>query len=43
MGFNLMYPGDEGWLLGKVIGFAGFGVSTDASGLTSAYNVGYTY
>ncbi len=43
MGFNLMYPGDEGWLLGKVIGFAGFGIATDAAGLTSAYNPGYTY
>lgn len=43
MGFNLMYPGDDGWLLGKFIGFAGFGVATDAAGLTSAYNPGYTY
>ncbi len=42
MGFNLMYPGDA-WLLGKVLGFAGFGVGTDAAGLTSAYNPGYTY
>jgi Amt family ammonium transporter len=25
MGFNLMYPGD-GWILGKVLGFAGFGI-----------------
>lgn len=43
MGFNLMYPGDEGWLLGRIIGFSGFGISTDAAGLTSAYNPGYTY
>ena len=43
MGFNLMYPGDEGWILGKFIGFAGFGVGTDAAGLTAAYNPGYTY
>jgi len=43
VGFNLMYPGDGGWFLGKVFGFAGFGVSTDAAGLTSAYNPGYTY
>jgi len=42
MGFNLMYPGFEqgagGWLK-----FAGFGISTDAAGVTSEYNVGYTY
>jgi Amt family ammonium transporter len=43
-GFNLMYPGFDydaganGWF-----GFAGFGITTDAAGLTSAYNVGYTY
>ncbi|NCC50625.1 MAG: ammonium transporter [Spartobacteria bacterium] len=42
MGFNLMYPGDS-WILGHVIGFAGFGVGTDAAGLTAAYNPGYTY
>lgn len=42
MGFNLMYPGFEegagGWLK-----FAGFGITTDEAGVTSAYNVGYTY
>jgi Amt family ammonium transporter len=43
MGFNLMYPGEEGWLIGKFLGFSGFGVGTDAAGLTSAYNPGYTY
>ncbi len=42
MGFNLMYPG-EAWKIGKFIGFSGFGIGTDASGLTSAYNPGYTY
>lgn len=41
MGFNLMYP-DE-FLLGSVIGFDGWGLATDAVGLTSAYNAGYTY
>lgn len=41
MGFNLMYPGD--FSLGQWFGFAGFGIATDASGLTSAYNTGYTY
>lgn len=42
MGFNLMYPGDS-WIFGKWLGFAGFGISTDEAGITSAYNVGYTY
>ncbi len=38
-GFNLMYPGTfNGWF-----GFAGFGIHADAAGITSAYNVGYTY
>lgn len=41
VGFNLMYPGD--WMIGKFFGFAGLGVGTDAAGLTSAYNPGYTY
>lgn len=39
MGFNLMYPGD----FNGFFGFAGFGIATDAAGLTSAYNPGYTY
>jgi len=43
VGFNLMYPGfadgdSQFWFK-----FAGFGVTTDAAGVTSAYNVGYTY
>ncbi|MBN1781088.1 ammonium transporter [bacterium] len=42
IGFNLMYPGDA-WVLGKVLGFSGFGIGTDAAGVTSAYNPGYTY
>ncbi|MDJ0836921.1 MAG: ammonium transporter [Acidobacteriota bacterium] len=41
MGFNLMYPGEE--FAGAFFGFAGFGIGTDAAGLTSAYNSGYTY
>ncbi len=42
VGFNLMYPGGEG---GGWFGFAGFGLgfADDVSGLTSAYNAGYTY
>ena len=40
-GFNLMYPGGD--FAGAFIGFAGFGISTDAAGLTSEYNIGYTY
>jgi Amt family ammonium transporter len=42
MGFNLMYPGDS-WLFSNFFGFAGFGIGTDAAGITSAYNPGYTY
>lgn len=42
VGFNLMYPGDFGFING-IFGFAGFGVSASAEQLTSAYNEGYTY
>jgi Amt family ammonium transporter len=42
MGFNLMYPGFAEGSAG-FFAFAGFGVGTDAAGLTSAYNPGYTY
>lgn len=42
IGFNLMYPGDS-WIAGKWFGFSGFGIATDEAGITSAYNVGYTY
>ena len=41
VGFNLMYPGES--ILGGLFGFAGFGVGTDAAGITSEYNIGYTY
>jgi len=41
VGFNLMYPGE--FSIGAFFGFAGFGVGTDAAGLTSAYSEGYTY
>ena len=40
-GFNLMYPGE--FSIGTFFGFAGFGIGTDAAGLTSAYSEGYTY
>ncbi len=43
VGFNLMYPGfadDDGQFWYK---FAGFGITTDEAGVTSAYNAGYTY
>ena len=43
IGFNLMYPGDEGWILGKFFGFSGLGIGTGPEGVTSAYNAGYTY
>jgi len=42
IGFNLMYPGDA-WLLGRILGCSGLGVGTGPAGLTSTYNVGYTY
>ena len=41
VGFNLMYPGEN--FAGALFGFAGFGISTDAVGLTHSYNIGYTY
>ena len=41
VGFNLMYPGD--FSIGSFFGFAGFGIATDAAGLTAEYNEGYTY
>ncbi|NLG34138.1 MAG: ammonium transporter [Lentisphaerae bacterium] len=43
IGFSLMYPGEGHWLLGGWLGFGGGGIGTDAAGLTSAYNAGYTY
>ena len=42
IGFNLMYPGDS-WLISNIFGFTGIGIGTDPSGLTAAYNPGYTY
>ncbi len=41
LGFNLMYPGE--FSMGGFFGFAGFGIGTDAAGLTSEYSEGYTY
>lgn len=41
VGFNLMYPGEA--YAGGFFGFSGFGIGTDAAGLTAAYNPGYTY
>jgi ammonium transporter, Amt family len=43
MGFNLMYPGEMGVDWNGFLGFAGLGVSCPANGLTSGYNIGYTY
>ena len=40
-GFNLMYPGE--FSLGQFFGFAGWGIGTDAAGLTAEYSPGYTY
>jgi len=42
VGFNLMYPGFAEGASG-FFGFAGFGIATDAEGLTSSYADGYTY
>ena len=42
VGFNLMYPGSE--FAGGFFGFSGFGIGTDAAGVTAAYADGaYTY
>jgi Amt family ammonium transporter len=41
VGFNLMYPGEN--FAGGIFGFSGFGLWTDGTGLTKAYNPGYTY
>lgn len=43
IGFSLMYPGDEGWLIGKFLGFNGLGLSFPDGGGTASYNPGYTY
>ncbi len=43
IGFNLMYPGDGGWILGKFLGFGGFGVCAP-DGAAIDYNGGlYSY
>ncbi len=42
IGFNLMYPG-EWTIIPEVLGFSGFGIGTDASGISPAYSTGYTY
>lgn len=43
IGFALMYPGAE-WCWGKIVGFAGFGISLPDGGVTTAYADGkYTY
>ncbi len=41
IGFDLMYPGSD--FTGKIFGFSGFGIGTNAMGLTAKYNQGYTY
>ena len=41
VGFNLMYPGAA--FSGGIFGLSGFGIGTDASGLSPAYNPAYTY
>lgn len=41
VGFSLMYPG--AFSIKGIFGFAGFGIGTDAAGLTEAYSPGFTY
>src|SRR5690606_28882767 len=41
IGFNLMYPGAE--FSGDFLGFGGFGIWTNADGITNQYNPGFTY
>lgn len=41
IGFNLMYPGED--FAGAIFGFAGFGIDAGTAGITSDYNMGYTY
>jgi len=41
IGFNLMYPGEE--FAGGFFGFAGWGLQTDAAGITAEYSESYTY
>lgn len=41
-GFSLMYPGETGWIYGKFLGFAGFGLR-NPGGEAIAYNGTYTY
>ena len=44
IGFNLMYPGDDGWMMGKFVGFGGFGLTLPENGNTPGYaDGGYTY
>lgn len=43
IGFNLMYPGDANWIVSRVFGFGGFGLSAGPDATTSSYNPGYTY
>ena len=42
-GFALMYPGEANWLLGHVLGFAGWGVSDPSSCDLMLHNGAYTY
>ena len=46
MGFSLMYPGESSWVLGKVIGFAGFGLSSNPNATLAeamSHNGHFTY
>lgn len=45
IGFALMYPGEGNWLVGKIIGLAGFGLNSPegAAGAIEYNNATYTY
>ncbi|MFO7535574.1 MAG: ammonium transporter [Kiritimatiellia bacterium] len=43
IGFGLMYPGEGGWIVGKLFGFKAAGLHLPADGLTGTYNPGMTY
>jgi Amt family ammonium transporter len=44
IGFSLMYPGADGFILGKFLGFSQIGLKLPENGLTGEYaSLGYTY
>ena len=45
VGFSIMYPGDEDWIIKGILGFGGFGLKdlSDPKLFTPEYNASYTY